>query len=109
MQEFDPRKQAFRIAPRVLMGLAGCCVLALGVRLQSAEAHLPSAGARAADAARQVTLQTKAFAESETQPGMAPAESTDVEVLHVGSPDDLPAIVALAQSRADARRTGDRR
>ena len=81
MQEFDPRKQAFRIAPRVLMGLAGCCVLALGVRLQSAEAHLPSAGARAADAARQVTLQTKAFAESETQPGMAHAESTDVEVL----------------------------
>jgi [acyl-carrier-protein] S-malonyltransferase len=34
---------------------------------------------------------------------------TDVEVLHVGSPDDLPAIVALAQSRADARRLGDRR
>ena len=34
---------------------------------------------------------------------------TDVEVLHVGSPDDLPAIVALAQARADARRLGDRR
>jgi [acyl-carrier-protein] S-malonyltransferase len=34
---------------------------------------------------------------------------TDVEVLHVGSPDDLPAIVALIQARADARRLGDRR
>ncbi len=34
---------------------------------------------------------------------------SDVEVLHVGSPDDLPAIVALAKSRADARRPGDRR
>ncbi len=33
---------------------------------------------------------------------------TDVEVLHVGSPDDLPAIVALAQARADARRLSDR-
>ncbi len=33
---------------------------------------------------------------------------TDVETLHVGSPDDLPAIVALAKARADARRLGDR-
>ena len=34
---------------------------------------------------------------------------SDVEVLHVGSPDDLPAIVALARARADARGLGDRR
>ncbi len=34
---------------------------------------------------------------------------SDVDVLHVGSPDDLPAIVALARARADARGLGDRR
>jgi malonyl CoA-acyl carrier protein transacylase len=34
---------------------------------------------------------------------------SDVEVLYVGAPDDLPAIVALARARADARGLGDRR
>ena len=81
MQEFDPRRPTFRIAPRALMVLAGCCVLALGFRLQSAEASLPGPGARAADAARAMTLQTRAFAESETQPGMAHPGAVDVEIL----------------------------
>ncbi len=100
MHEFDPRRPAFRIAPRVLMGLAGCCVLALGVRLQSAEAHLPGAGARAADMARITSLQTRAFAESETQPGMAHAASVDVEIMP--GETTLAAVSRLAVDPEDA-------
>ena len=80
MQEFDPRKPAFRIAPRALMVAAGICVAALGVRLQSAEASLPGPGARLADAARLTSMQTRAFAESELQPGMASAGTVTVEI-----------------------------
>ena len=46
MQEFDPRRPAFRLAPRLMMGVAGCCALALGWRLTGAEAHLPTEGMR---------------------------------------------------------------
>ena len=48
MQEFDPRRPAFRLAPRLMMGLAGCCALALGWRLTGAVVTEPAAG-RVAD------------------------------------------------------------
>lgn len=80
MHEFDPRRPAFRIAPRVLMGLAGVCVVALGLRLQSAEASLPGASLKAADAAHMAALQQAAFAESEIQPGLAAPQVVDVEI-----------------------------
>ncbi|MEI7931754.1 MAG: M23 family metallopeptidase [Alphaproteobacteria bacterium] len=100
MQEFDPRRPTFRIAPRALMVMAGCCAVALGFRLSSAEASLPGPGARAADAARAMTLQTKAFAESEIQPGMAHAGSIDAEVL--SGETMLAAVRRLAVDPKDA-------
>jgi murein DD-endopeptidase MepM/ murein hydrolase activator NlpD len=80
MHEFDPRRPVYRIAPRALMVVAGCFVLLLGVRLQTAEASLPTAGLKAIDAARIIALQDRAFAESEVQPGFIQAEMVEVEV-----------------------------
>jgi murein DD-endopeptidase MepM/ murein hydrolase activator NlpD len=111
-QEFDPRRPAFRIAPRMLMGLAGCCALMLGWKLTAAEAHLPSAGLLALDHQRLETLQHKAFAEGEAQPGLALAQNVDVEVQggetmesairRVGvSPDEAKAAVAMLSGVMD--------
>lgn len=79
-QEFDPRRPAFRMAPRLMVGVAGGVALLLGWRLTGAEAHLPSQGFLAQDAARLTALQTQAFAETAAQPGLGPAESLDLEV-----------------------------
>jgi murein DD-endopeptidase MepM/ murein hydrolase activator NlpD len=80
MQEFDPRRPAFRIAPRLLMGVAGGLALMLGWRLTGAEAHLPSAAFLASDAQRMTSLQSQAFAEANSQPGLGAANSVDIEV-----------------------------
>jgi len=79
-QEFDPRRPAFRVAPRMLMGLAGCCALMLGWRLTAAEAHLPSAGLLALDNQRMANLQHAAFTEAEAQPGLGLPQNLDVEI-----------------------------
>jgi murein DD-endopeptidase MepM/ murein hydrolase activator NlpD len=80
MQEFDPRRPAFRMAPRLMVGLAGGLALLLGWRLTGAEAHLPSQGFQAQDAARLSALQTRAFAEAGAQPGLGLADSIDIQV-----------------------------
>ena len=80
MQEFDPRRPAFRIAPRLLMGAAGALALMLGWRLTGAEAHLPSAGFLAMDGQRLIALQNTAFAGANAQPGLGAPESIGIEV-----------------------------
>jgi murein DD-endopeptidase MepM/ murein hydrolase activator NlpD len=112
MQEFDPRRPAFRLAPRLMMGVAGCCALALGWRLTGAEAHLPTQGMRIMDAAHIATLQNRAFAEATAQPGLAPAENVEVKILpgetfeaavrRIGvGPDDARAAVRLLAGAFD--------
>lgn len=108
MQEFDPRRPAFRLAPRLMMGIAGCCALMLGFRLTGAEAHLPTPAMRTMDAARVASLQHQAFAEAAAQPGLEPAENVQVKVLPgetfeaamrrigVGSDDARAAVTLLA-------------
>lgn len=112
MQEFDPRRPAFRLAPRLMMGIAGCCALALGWRLTGAEAHLPTEGMRSMDAARVANLESRAFAEAAAQPGLAPAQNIEVKVLpgetfeaavrRLGvGPDDARAAVGLLAGAFD--------
>lgn len=95
-----------------MMGVAGCCAIALGWRLTGAEAHLPTQGMRAMDAARVATLQHQAFAEAGAQPGLAPAENVEVKILpgetfeaavrRIGvGPDDARAAVGLLAGAFD--------
>lgn len=58
----------------------GVCVLAMGVRLSSAEARIPGADMKAADAERILSLQHRAFAATEALPGMGAVESVDVQI-----------------------------
>jgi murein DD-endopeptidase MepM/ murein hydrolase activator NlpD len=80
MQEFDPRRPTFRIAPRALMVAAGVAALALGVRLSDAQATLATPEMRAAEAAKLATLQHAAFTASVAQPGLHAAEPIEIRV-----------------------------
>src|SRR3712207_5990247 len=80
MHEFDPRRPAFRIAPRALMGVAGAVALMLGLKLSDAQANIPGPALRAQDAARISALQHAAFAASEAQPGLYPAQPVDIRI-----------------------------
>ena len=42
MHEFDPRRPTLRLAPRLLVGVAGFTALALGWKLTAAEATAPT-------------------------------------------------------------------
>lgn len=80
MQEFDPRRPAFRLAPRVFVVMAGFAALVFGWRLTAAEAHLPGAGLLPLDPAAVAELQHQAFAEAEAQPGLAPAQNINIKI-----------------------------
>ncbi|WP_304169807.1 M23 family metallopeptidase [Phenylobacterium aquaticum] len=79
MQEFDPRRPTLRIAPRLLMGVAGFAALALGWRLTAAEATAPTPAPL--DAAAIALLQHTAFTQAEAQPGFARPESVPVKIM----------------------------
>jgi len=78
MQEFDPRRPAFRIVPRLLVGVSGCFALALGWQLTSAQAFLPSDAKL--DPAQIASLQHQAFVGGVAQPGLDVPESVEVKV-----------------------------
>lgn len=79
MQQFDPRRPAFRLAPRLLLGVAGLAAVALGWQFTAAGVRLPGA-IGPLDPATFARLQHQAFAETEAQPGLAPAQSINVKV-----------------------------
>lgn len=79
MQEFDPRRQAVRLTPRLLAAAAGFCALALGWKLTAAEAVAPQPPPL--DPAAFAALQHEAFAQAEAQPGFARPETVPVKIL----------------------------
>ena len=102
MQQFDPRRSTPRLAPRLMVGVAGFAALALGWRLTAAEATAPTPPPL--DAAAIARLQHAAFTQSETQPGFSkpqnvalrvlPGETFEAAVQRAGvAPDDARQVV----------------
>lgn len=79
MQEFDPRRPGFHVTPKLLMGLAAVCALALGWKLTAAEATAPTPGPL--DPAAMASLQHAAFTGAEAQPGFARPETVPLKIL----------------------------
>ncbi|HEX6860559.1 MAG TPA: peptidoglycan DD-metalloendopeptidase family protein [Caulobacteraceae bacterium] len=79
MQEFDPRAEQPRLAPRVLAAaMAGVIMLGVGWKLTDAQAFAPPAPPL--DPVALASLQHQAFAAAEAQPGFARPESIEVKV-----------------------------
>ena len=80
MQEFDPRQPAIRIAPRLLVVLAGCSALALAWQLTT-RTHAPAVGSGVLDSSALANIERQAFAQAQTQPGFAQPISIMIKVL----------------------------
>jgi len=78
MQEFDPRRQSIRYAPRLLAGAALALALAGGWKLATAD-RTEQAPARP-DPAAAAALQHAAFAHAEAQPGFTQPEKVPVKL-----------------------------
>jgi murein DD-endopeptidase MepM/ murein hydrolase activator NlpD len=81
MQEFDPRRQAARLTPRVLVAGAALVAAALAVKLISTPQAAATAVAPAPSAAAISALQHDAFTRAEALPGFARAELIPLSVL----------------------------
>ena len=80
MQQFDPRRPTFRLAPRLLVGVAGLVFLTLGWRLATTPHGQHSVAARPLDRATLAALQSEAFTQSAAQPGFAAPVDIPVKV-----------------------------
>ena len=70
-----------RLAPRLLVGVAGMVFLAIGWRLTTLDnAHPVTSVPKPLDAAALAALQNEAFAQSSTQPGFGPSVNIPVKV-----------------------------
>ena len=106
MQEFDPRRPTFRLAPRIAVAIAGFIALGLGWKLTAGE-DLPAVPPL--DPAALASLQHAAFASAEARPGfdrgvsvpvtVRPGETMEAAVGRAGvAPDDArQAVRALSQ------------
>jgi murein DD-endopeptidase MepM/ murein hydrolase activator NlpD len=81
MQEFDPRRQAARLTPRVLVAGAALVAAALAVKLISTPQAAATAVAPAPSAAAISALQHDAFTRAEALPGFARPELIPLSVL----------------------------
>lgn len=82
MQEFDPRRPSFRLAPRVFVITTGLAALAIGWQLTASEPTRSGAEeAKLLDPSAFAALQHEAFAQAEAQPGFGRPESINVKVL----------------------------
>ena len=78
MQEFDPRRTAPRLAPRILIGIGGVAALALGWKLTAVDGH--GAQPKPLNPAALAALQHTAFTQAEAQPGFTRPESVPVKI-----------------------------
>lgn len=78
LQEFDPRRPASRLAPGLLVGMAGVAALLVGLHFSGsavgAKLIRPASGKAA------TVLQHEAFAEAGARPGLEAAKTIPVEV-----------------------------
>jgi murein DD-endopeptidase MepM/ murein hydrolase activator NlpD len=81
MQEFDPRRQAVRLTPRLLAAGAAVIAAALIVKQVSASAVAPEAVAPAPTGAAISALQHDAFMSAEALPGFARPELIPLSIL----------------------------
>jgi murein DD-endopeptidase MepM/ murein hydrolase activator NlpD len=107
MQEFDPRRPTYRLAPRIAVAIAGFIALGLGWRLTAGE-DLPAVPPL--DPAALFSLQHNAFASAEAMPGfdrgvsvpvtVRPGETLEAAVGRAGvAPEDArQAVRALGQA-----------
>jgi murein DD-endopeptidase MepM/ murein hydrolase activator NlpD len=79
MQEFDPRQPALRLAPRLLVVLAGCSALAMAWQMTSRN-HSAAPATGALDSSTLSDIERQAFAQAETQPGFAQPISIMIKV-----------------------------
>jgi murein DD-endopeptidase MepM/ murein hydrolase activator NlpD len=111
MQEFDPRRPTFRLAPRIFTAVAGLAALGLGWKLTAPDAATPVVRAPL-DATALAALQHAAFASAEAQPGfdrpqsipvkVRPGETLEGAVLRTGiAPNDAHQVVAALQGAID--------
>jgi murein DD-endopeptidase MepM/ murein hydrolase activator NlpD len=110
MQEFDPRRSSFRIAPRVLMGTGGLLALFFAWKLTDTTSA-PTAPPPL-DPAAVAALQHAAFTQSEAQPGFSrpenvavkiqPGETFEAAVRRAGAaPDEARQVVAALGQAMD--------
>lgn len=78
MQEFDPRRPTLRLAPGLLLGVAGIAALAIGWKMTTGAPAAPIKPPL--DPAAIAALQHTAFAQAEAQPGFARPENVPVKV-----------------------------
>jgi murein DD-endopeptidase MepM/ murein hydrolase activator NlpD len=81
MQEFDPRRQAARLTPRVFVAGAALVAAAFAVKLISTPPAAATVTAPAPSAATISALQHDAFTRAEALPGFARAELIPLSVL----------------------------
>jgi murein DD-endopeptidase MepM/ murein hydrolase activator NlpD len=111
MQEFDPRRPTFRLAPKVFTAIAGLAALGLGWKLTATDAPMQVVKAPL-DAGALAALQHAAFASAEAQPGferpesipvkVRPGETLEGAVLRAGvAPNDARQVVTALQGAID--------
>jgi murein DD-endopeptidase MepM/ murein hydrolase activator NlpD len=106
MPEFDPRRQTYRLAPRLMLGAFGLVALGVGLRLMTSGQAPPAAGPpKPLDPAAFTALETEAFAQSSTQPGFSAPVNIPVKV-RVGETFEA-AVQRAGVAPDDARRAVD--
>ena len=79
MQEFDPRQPAVRIAPRLLVVLAGCSALVMAWQLTN-RVHPVTPQSTALAPSALADVERQAFTQAQTQPGFAQPMSMMIKV-----------------------------
>jgi murein DD-endopeptidase MepM/ murein hydrolase activator NlpD len=99
MEEIEPKRLSFRVAPKVAAGTAALLALFLAWRLT--DGHGSAISAPKLDAAAAAALQHQAFTQAELQPGFAAPQSLQLKVARGETLEE--AVKRLGVSGAEAR------